>query len=215
MDYLKIANSPILYVSAKKQLESMKVDKKVVRKVIKASAITTIIPSVAIIMGLISLSPSMGVPVSWARLGMAGSLMYELTIASIGAQTMGAQLGSSSYTSQAFANSVWLMTIGVVPSFIFAIFFLKKYKEGVKKAVSKDTRLQKIVIGTILVCVQVSFVLPAGFAGGGSLLAVLVSVGIMGILSILIVKFKQIWLREYALSLSMLLAVVAVIFAAG
>ena len=55
MDYLKIANSPILYVvtaliltiliaqallfyfSAKKQLESMKVDKKVVRKVILAS----------------------------------------------------------------------------------------------------------------------------------------------------------------------------------
>ncbi|MBF4692216.1 DUF5058 family protein [Fusibacter ferrireducens] len=229
MNYLEIANSPLLYVItiiiltvlsaqaiifyrlAQKRAKELNIDKKTIRKVVKAASITTVIPSIAIIVGLISLAPAMGVPISWARLGMAGSLMYELTGASIGAKTMGAQLGAANYTPQAFANSVWVMTIGVVPAFLYAIFFLRKYKKRVKEAVSKDTRLQNVIITTILVCVQISFVLPALFSGGSSAYAVGIAAAVMAIMTFIIVKFKAKWLREYALSTSMLMAVVVVI----
>jgi hypothetical protein len=181
------------------------------RTVVKAASITTVIPSIAIIVGLISLAPAMGVPISWARLGMAGSLMYELTGASIGAKTMGAELGAASYTPQAFANSVWLMTMGVVPAFIYAILFLRKYKKRVRKAVSKDTRLQNVILTTILVCVQISFVIPAIFSGGSSASAVVIAAAVMALMIFIIVRFDAKWLREYALSASMLIAVIAVI----
>jgi hypothetical protein len=122
-------------------------------------------------------------------------------------------LGSAAYTGQAFANSVWLMSLGVVPAFIYAMLFLRKYKSSVKKAVSKDNTVQKVILTTILVVVQVSFVVPAVSAGGSSLIAVLVAAAIMTLFLYLIEKKGIKALREYALSLSMLAAVVVVILA--
>ncbi len=229
MSYLEIANSTPMYlatatilllllvqaivffVMAKRRAEELNISKQIIWKGIKAAALTTIVPSIAIIIGLISLAPVLGIPVSWARLGMAGSMMYELTVAAMGAQAMGASLGGDGYTVQAFANSVWLMTLGVMPVFLLAVLFLRKYKQGVKKAVSKDTTFQTLILTSILVSVQVNFIAPPILTGGSPLNAVLVSGGIMAILTILIVKFKQSWLREYALSFSMIAAIVVVI----
>lgn len=231
MNYLEIANSPILYLvtfiilgilvtqgvlfffMARKRAKELNIEDSVIKKAVKAGVITTILPSVAVVIGLISLAPALGIPISWARLGMAGSMMYELTAASVGAQAMGTTLGSATYTGQAFANSVWMMSIGVVPAFIYGILLLRKYKTSIKKAVSKDNTTQNIILGTILVTVQVSFVVPAVMGGSSSLMAVIVAALIMTLLLYLIGKkgFKA--LREYALSISMLTAVVVVILA--
>lgn len=229
MNYIEIANSlPLFLVTitillvltaqaitffliAKKRSQELNIDKAIIRKAIKASAITTVVPSIAIIIGLISLAPVLGLPVSWARLGMAGSMMYELTVAAIGAQTMGTSLGAETYTAAAFANSVWLMTVGILPAFIMAVLFLKKYKKTLKTVVSKDRTKQTLILTTILVAVQVNFITPSALAGGIPLIAVVVSATLMFAFLTLITKFKKVWLREYALSFSMIGAVVAVI----
>jgi hypothetical protein len=228
-NYLDIANSIPMYLVtlfilllllvqaifffslAKSRATELNVDKKVIWKAVKASAVTTIVPSIAIIIGLISLAPVMGIPVSWARLGMAGSMMYELTVAAIGAQTMGATLGGDGYTAQAFANSVWLMTLGVVPGFLYALLFLRRYKQSVRKAVSKDTTLQTLILTTILVSVQVNFIILPVLSGGSPRSAVLIAGCIMAVLTFMIIKFRQNWLKEYALSFSMVAAIIAVI----
>ncbi|MTI67383.1 MAG: DUF5058 family protein [Firmicutes bacterium] len=230
MSYLEIANSKILYVivicilgllftqaiffyrMARKRALELNISSEKIRKATKAASISSIIPSIAIIIGLIAISPALGIPISWARLGMAGSLMYEITVAAIGGKSMGAAgLGQAGYTPQAFANSVWLMTLGVMPTFLLPILLLKKYKTQVKKATSKDSTFQNLILGTILICVQATFVIPPIFKGGNGLLAVVVASGLMAILTYAIVKWKQIWLKEYALSFSMIIAIVAVI----
>ncbi|MBS7525190.1 DUF5058 family protein [Fusibacter paucivorans] len=229
MNYLEIANSRPMYLvtlfilvllmaqaviffrMAMKRAKELKIEKQVIHKAVKAAAITTIVPSIAIIIGLISLSPILGIPVSWARLGMAGSMMYELTVAAIGAQAMGTELGGAMYSPQAFANSVWLMTLGVTPGFVLAVLFLRKYKSGIKKAVSKDTTFQTLILTTILVSVQMNFIAPAVIGGGNALNAVVIAAVVMAVLTVCMVKLKWSWLKEYALSISMITAVGAIV----
>ena len=49
-------------------------DKKVLKKTITASATFTMLPSISILLGVIALSGTLGVPFSWLRLSVVGAL---------------------------------------------------------------------------------------------------------------------------------------------
>ena len=57
------------------------IDKKVLKKTMTASATFTMLPSISILLGVIALSGSLGVPFSWLRLSVVGALQYELNVA--------------------------------------------------------------------------------------------------------------------------------------
>ena len=56
------------------------IDKKVLKKTITASATFTLLPSISILLGVIALSGTLGVPFSWLRLSVVGALQYELNV---------------------------------------------------------------------------------------------------------------------------------------
>ena len=64
-------------------------DKKVMRRAIMSSATFSVLPGVSILLGVIALSGSLGVPLSWLRLSVVGALQYELNVAEIAATGMG------------------------------------------------------------------------------------------------------------------------------
>ena len=64
-------------------------DKKVLKKTITASATFTLLPSISILLGVVALSGTLGVPLSWLRLSVVGALQYELIVAEIAAQSYG------------------------------------------------------------------------------------------------------------------------------
>lgn len=230
MEHLSIANSFIMFVVVialltflsfqsiyfirltLKRAEALQMDKVKLKKSMKVAALTSFIPSIAILLGLITLAPILGLPLSWARLAMAGSLMYEVIAATIGAQTAGATgLGLDGYNLQAFANSAWVMTIGVFPMMILAIVATKKYKNLIKKASTKDNVWTGIFIGTIMTAVIANFAVPPVIKGGNDTIAVGVSAIVMVILTIVDKKLKISWLKEYALSLSMISAMTVIV----
>ena len=63
-------------------------DKKVMRRAIMSSATFSVLPGVSILLGVIALSGSLGVPLSWLRLSVVGALQYELNVAEIAATGM-------------------------------------------------------------------------------------------------------------------------------
>ena len=230
MEHLAIANSPALFAAiavlligvfvmafaffrmASARAMELGVEKSTTSKVIRSAATTSIIPSVAIILGLMTLIPVLGVPVAWGRLSIVGSLMYEVLTATVGATSAGAEgLGRAGFTPEAWANSVWIMTIGVIPGLLLATFALKKYKETISKATAKNALWQGVFVGTIMIAVFANFSVPAIFKGGDDLLAVVVSAATMGLLTLISKKSKASWLGEYSLSLSIIMALVAII----
>lgn len=113
-------------------------DKKVLRKTITASATFTLLPSISILLGVIALSGSLGVPFSWLRLSVIGALQYELNVAEIGAQSYGLSgLKVSEMNMEAFVTIALVMTVGILGGVVCCVFFLKKYLAKVQKKPKK------------------------------------------------------------------------------
>ena len=111
-------------------------DKAVLKKTIRNSAIFTILPSVGILVGVIALSGALGAPLSWMRLSVVGALQYELNVADIAAKAIGLTgLNVSEMSVGAFTTVSLVMTVGILGGGLCCIFFLGRYlrKLGGKK----------------------------------------------------------------------------------
>lgn len=112
-------------------------DKKVLRRAIMSSATFSVLPGVSILLGVIALSGSLGVPLSWLRLSVVGALQYELNVAEIAATSIGLSgLKVSEMSVAAFVTIALVMTAGILSGIICCIFGLKRYLGKVQKNTS-------------------------------------------------------------------------------
>ena len=103
-------------------------DPKDLKKVMTSSATFTLLPSISILLGVIALSGTLGVPFSWLRLSVIGSLQYELNVAEIAATAFGLSgLRVDQMTMDAFITIALVMTAGILGGLFCSIFFLKTY----------------------------------------------------------------------------------------
>ena len=97
------------------------------KRAVTASATFSVLPSVGILLGVIALSGSLGVPWPWLRLSVIGALHYETQVADAAAEQLGVSLGSGSMTAQAFPTIALLMSICIMWGMILSVLFNKKY----------------------------------------------------------------------------------------
>lgn len=222
-DYLQIANSSIFYICgaiillviglqaivyirmAFKEGEKVGLSKAKMLKALRASMISSIIPTIPIVVALIAMVPVLGIPIPWIRLSVIGSAPYELLAAGIGAKSMGINgLGGTGYTKEVFANSVWIMCFGSIWSVSVVIFFLKKLKAGYSKAVDKDKHWKTLLTNAAFLGVMSIFIADPVTTGGIPLVTLISGGILMTFFGFLIFKLKFNWLREFALTFSML-----------
>lgn len=123
-------------------------DKKVLKKTIMASASFTLLPSVSILLGVIALSGTLGVPFSWLRLSVIGALQYELNVAEMSAQSLGMPgLNVSLLSPSAFTTIGLIMTVGILGGIFCCIFFLKKYLKKLSGKPKKEEDKNKKSFG--------------------------------------------------------------------
>ena len=125
MNYLESVNSPIFYaivafvltfitimcfvflIKSYKTGVKIGMDPKVLKKTITASATFTLLPSISILLGVIALSGTLGVPLSWLRLSVIGSLQYELNVAEIAAQSIGLSGLNLNEINNVYSDIAW------------------------------------------------------------------------------------------------------------
>lgn len=153
----EVANSPLLYIlitigllivvvfaiySAKKAIArclELGISKETIDKVIKASISSAIVPSVAVLVGLITLSVSLGAAWPWWRLSVIGSLSYETMASTYTAAGMGVELSSIlSSDASLFGAIIIVMTLGILIEPLAVALLAKKYSTGLMKASSKS-----------------------------------------------------------------------------
>lgn len=226
VNYLDLANSPIMWVAAalaisvvilqsvvffRKSLTAAKaegISEKQIKRAIKSSAIASIGPAVVILVTMISLIVSMGAPVSWMRLSFIGSVNYEAMAAGFGAQAMGTTL--ENMNPMAFSCGVWVMCFGSLGWLLFTFLFTDKM-EKVNHLLSRGRQKMVPIIsaGAMLgafanLASGNFFTAEGGFAiGGAPAVATIVGCGLMMILTKLS-RTKNIgWLREWAFAIAM------------
>lgn len=118
----------VFLVRAYKAGLAIGIDKKKMKTVITSSATFSLLPSVGILLGVIALSGSLGIPWPWLRLSVIGALHYETQVAQAAAEQVGlSSLSASEMTAQAFATIALLMSICIMWGMILSIFFNKSY----------------------------------------------------------------------------------------
>lgn len=182
-------------------------------KGLRTGMISAIVPSIPLLILLILLQKNLGVPFPWIRLSVIGSGPYDLVSAKIGASLMGAEVGSTKGWDQfVFSNVMWVMTIGATWSGMMVFFFLKKIKNKYRTIENKDPQWMQTITSAAFFGVICVFLAQPVIAGGVALLTAITGAVLMTICALLITKMGVKWLREFALPLSMIGAMMGAIF---
>ena len=87
-----------------------------VKKTIVSTAIFTIAPAVSILLGIVTLSKFLGLPLPWIRLSVVGAITYELPAATSTAKALGISLSDMITDPKVYSAIAWVMTLGIMPS---------------------------------------------------------------------------------------------------
>ena len=210
-----LAQSLFFLVRAAKRAKQLGIQSSVIKKTILSTSLFTIAPAVAILLGVITLSKFMGLPLPWLRLSILGALTYELPAASTTATAMNLSLSQQITDASAYSAIVWVMTLGIIPGIFVVLFGLKKIQSGIVSIKSKDPKWGELFMSSMFLGMISAFVgmlfsdVRAGLPGFIPIVVALVSAVIMAVCGILIKKCKMAWLEQYALPLSMLGAMAA------
>lgn len=154
--YLDIANSnilfficliPVIWVLIQsvvfihmgiKRCKEIGINDAAIKKVIANSAISSIVPSLPIIISMAALMPLLGKFVPWMRLSVIGSTLYEGSVAEIAAQALGfGGLSDTGITASAFVSIFFVMCVVSCVWPICNVVALRTYDSKLKGAQSK------------------------------------------------------------------------------
>ena len=105
-----LAQSVYFLVRAVKRAKALGIASQTVKKTISSAAVFTIAPAVAILVGVVALSKSLGIALPWLRLSVIGSLSYETIAANNTLTAAGMQAGSTVTDPSVFVTVFWVMT---------------------------------------------------------------------------------------------------------
>ena len=226
-----LAQSVYFLIKAMRRAKAIGMDKKIISKTIKSSAIFTIAPAVAIVITVISLSQALGIALPWLRLSVVGSLSYEAIAAANAASGMGKTLGDlvGNMDASSFLTIAIVMTASIMVGIWLVPLLGKKIQNGLLKFEKKDKKWSELLQNALFIGMISAFV---GFvfcdlsrlwmSEGGvyvnsdgekftstsglvPVLVMIISAGAMCLCGVLIKKLKWKWVNDYALPICMVL----------
>lgn len=205
-----VVQSAVFLVKAWKRGRELGIDLSTLKKTVISSAVFTVAPAVAILLGIIALSKALGLPLPWLRLSVIGSLTYETTAAATAASALGTTLSDKITDPEIFAAITWVMTVGIVPGLILVPLFGQKIEGSLSKLKSKDQKwgdifMTSLFLGMISAFLGVIFAdISAGLTGWIPVFVMLAAAIVMALCGAIKFIFKAKWIEDYALPISML-----------
>lgn len=210
-----IGQSLFFIVKARKRALEVGIAGPTIKKVMMQSAIFTVVPSLSILLTVVTLSKALGLMLPWIRLSVIGAITYEVPAATSAAEAFGQSIGSAVSDPVIFATIAWVMTIGSLLPLVLIPLFLKKIQSALTKMQENDKRWGELFMNALFLG-MISAFLGAGIAGSesngvvyGSLISILTlltSACVMIVCGYLIRVKKIAWLENFALPLSMIIA---------
>ena len=233
-----LAQSVFFLVKALRRSKELGMDQKKIRKTMLSAAIFTIAPAVAIVISVIVLSKTLGLPLPWLRLSVVGSMSYETVAANNALTAMGQTLGAGDLTGQQFVNVLIVMTISILLGIWLVPLIGKKLQKGMASMANRDAKWADVFQSSLFIGMIAAFlgfvfcdvsrlwtatdgvvsVVKDGetltYSATSGLIPVcvlVVSALIMVVCGLLMKLPKMKWLSEYALPISLVLGMAAAI----
>ena len=185
-----------------------------IKKTVISAAIFTIAPAVAVLIGVVALSKSLGIPLPWLRLSVIGSITYETVAAGNALEAANMSAGTTVTDPSIYITIAWVMTIGIAAGLILVPFVTKKIQGGLTKIGMKDKKWGEIfnnamflgMISAFLgyVFCDVGLVFKGDTSGLIPVCVMVTSAVVMAICGTIATKCKIRWLTDYALPMSLI-----------
>ena len=211
---LVLAQSIYFLVRALKRARQLGIEKSTLGKIISSAAIFTIAPAVAILVGVVALSKSLGLALPWLRLSVIGSITYETVAAGNAIEAAGQTMSELVSDPSIFITITWVMTVGIAAGLILVPFVTKKLQGGMSKVGMKDRKWGEIfnnamflgMISAFLgyVFCDVTLVFEGTTYGLIPVLVMLCSAVVMAACGVLSKKLHARWITDYALPISLI-----------
>ncbi len=218
---LVLGQSIFFLVRALRRAKQLGIAQSTVKKTISSSAVFTIAPAVAILIGIVALSKSVGVALPWLRLSVIGSITYETIAAANALEAAGMNAGTTITDPSIFVTVAWVMTVGIAAGLVFVPFVTKKIQSGLANVTLKDKKWGEIfnnamflgMISAFLgyVFCDVGLVVKGDLSGLIPVCVMAVSAVAMAICGLAATKLKIRWLTDYALPISLVLGMASAI----
>ena len=222
-----LGQSVYFLLKALKRSKEIGMEQKKIRKTIQTAAIFTIAPAVSIVISVIALSKTLGIPLPWLRLSVVGSLSYEAIAAGNALSAMGLELGKiSQLTAQQYVNITLVMTISILVGIWLVPVIGKKLLSGMSNLGAKDAKWADIFqnamfigmisafLGYVFCDISRLWAPVEGYSATSGLIPVCtmgVSALVMVVLGLLMRKPRLKWLGDYALPISLVLGMISAI----
>ena len=152
-----LAQSVYFLVKALRRSKALGMDQAKLRKTMLTAGIFTIAPAVAIVISVMVLSKTLGLPLPWLRLSVVGSMSYETVAANNALSAMGQTLGAGNLTAQQFVNVLVVMTISIMLGIWLVPVIGKKLQSGMKSLANRDAKWADIFQNALFIGMIAAF----------------------------------------------------------
>ena len=218
---LVLGQSVFFLVRAIKRAKELGIGKEIIKKTVSSSAVFTIAPAVAVLVGVVALSKSLGVALPWLRLSVIGSITYETVAAGNALEAAGMGAGTTVTDPSIFITIAWVMTVGIAAGLVLVPFVTRKLQGGMSKIGMKDKKWGEIfnnamflgMISAFLgyVFCDVGLIIKGDPSGLIPVCVMAVSAVVMAACGLLAGKLRIRWLTDYALPLSLVVGMASAI----
>ena len=232
-----LIGSGFFILKSYKDAKRINMDTKILNRTILSSAIFTILPSISILVGVVALSGSLGVPLPWIRLTVIGALHYE------GLAASSAYPELTNLTATQFVTITTVMTLGILSGPLYCLLGFKTYdkkilakardnneeqKEETKNEVAAQKKsLGDVIFNAVFIAMISAFIVWESvkpFVKADKiaeedaylkdkpyipLIVVIVTFGAMALFDLLEKKLNWKWLSNFSLGLSMIIGMAA------
>ena len=205
-----LLQSVVFFIKAWKRGKELGMDTQALKKTVGSSAVFTIAPAIAILLGVIALSNALGFPLPWLRLSVIGSLTYETTAAAAAANAVGSSLSQRITDPKIFATIAWVMTLGIIPGLVLVPLFGKKIEKGIANIKGKDSKWGQIFLSGLFLGMISAFLglvfakVHTGLVGWIPVFVMFASALLMMVCGLIRKVFNAKWIEDYALPISLL-----------
>lgn len=233
-----LGQSVYFLIKALRRSKQLKMDQKKLTRTMITAAVFTVAPAIAIVISVMVLSKTLGLPLPWLRLSVVGSMSYETVAATNALTAMGESLGSGNLTAQQYVNVLSVMTISIMLGIWLVPVIGKKLQKGMQSLSKRDAKWADIFSSALFIGMIAAFlgfvfcdvsrlwtatdgivtVVKEGETLTYSATSGLIPVCVMAVSALVMVACglvmklpKMKWLSEYALPISLVVGMAAAI----
>ena len=185
-----------------RKAKEMGISKQKVKEIIKSTAIFSVVPSIAITIGLVTLVIVIGIPYAWFRLSVIGSVSYELMASNMALNALNLDLANAD--ADAFGLIMWVMCIPITSTVLANIFVCKPMHLGTMRVGSGDKKWGALSQTTFMTALLVVLIIPMIFGGLVGLLTFVTSALIAVVVSMLAKKTGAKWMNDFILAICLI-----------